>query len=251
MANPLLDAHFDRERAPAHTVPATAARAMTMRDTATRGLVCVALTVVGGIVGWSSVDRVPAGVAEYPTWLWGALVVALAVAIAAAVNPARAAPCAVVYALSQGAVLGGVSAVFQARFDGVVLQAVALTVVTFAAVLVLHGRGPMRTSARAPRMLFAGVVSLVTVYALTALVNGLTSGVAYLHQARLLGVAVALVVGCLASVNYVLDVDVVEEGVAAGRPEPMAWYAAFGLTVTLVWCYVSVVRLVALLIARR
>jgi uncharacterized YccA/Bax inhibitor family protein len=60
-----------------------------------------------------------------------------------------------------------------------------------------------------------------------------------------MGIAFSLVVVGIAALNLVLDFDFIENGVAAGAPKWMEWYAAFGLTVTLVWLYIEILRLLS------
>jgi len=253
VANPVLEVRFADARADARAdAPGGAGRrAMTVQGSVVRSLSFVALTIAGGVAGWASVARVPAGVAEFPGTLWVVGVAAFVLAVVAAVNPRAAGPCGAGYALGQGAVLGGVSAVYQTRFDGIVLQAVAITIAAFLAVLVLRLAGVVRATGRFRRIVFTAMSALLLVYLCTWLVDLLTPGVPYAHEARALGVGLALLVCVLAAANFVIDFDAVEAGAEHGAPQYMEWYAAFGLTVTLLWLYVSVLRLLAMLAARR
>ena len=62
-----------------------------------------------------------------------------------------------------------------------------------------------------------------------------------------LGILLCLAGVAIASFSLVLDFDMIERGIAAGAPEQEAWRAAFGLTVTLVWLYLELLRLLAIL----
>ena len=61
----------------------------------------------------------------------------------------------------------------------------------------------------------------------------------------LLSVGISLIAIVLAVLNLILDFDYIEKGVAMGAPASESWRAAFGLTVTMVWLYVEILRLIS------
>ena len=69
----------------------------------------------------------------------------------------------------------------------------------------------------------------------------------YSDEFRTIGVGVTLVAIVLAALSLVLDFGTIEAGVQAGAPKELEWYLAFGLMVTLIWLYVSILKLLALL----
>ena len=89
-------------------------------------------------------------------------------------------------------------------------------------------------------------------YALSSLVNlflmlfGVTDSMFGL-RAGWMGVAIGLVAVFLAAFSLVMDFTAIEQGVRAGAPKKYSWSAAFGLTVTLVWLYVEILRILAIL----
>ena len=72
----------------------------------------------------------------------------------------------------------------------------------------------------------------------------------FLHDAGPVGIGISLVIVGVAAFNLLLDFDFVERGVAAGAPAKTEWYAAFGLLVTIVWLYLELLRLLAILQGR-
>jgi uncharacterized YccA/Bax inhibitor family protein len=58
-----------------------------------------------------------------------------------------------------------------------------------------------------------------------------------------MAVVFSLVCIVIAAMNLVIDFDVIEQGIRHGAPQKFAWYAAFGLTVTLIWLYIEILRL--------
>lgn len=151
------------------------------------------------------------------------------------------------YAVAEGVVLGVLSAVFEARYPGIVVQAVLATLVTAGVVLALYRLRVVRATARFTKIvLFAGVGYLVfllvnLVFALSGAGDG--AGV-YGSPWGLLFAAFGAV---LAAAFLVLDFGAIEQGVRSGAPQEMEWRAAFGLMLTLVWLYVEMLRVLAIL----
>lgn len=151
------------------------------------------------------------------------------------------------YAAFEGLFLGAISAVFEARYDGIVIQAVLATVATFTAVLLLFKSGKVRNSPKFQKIVLTALVG----YAIFSLINlvlvmtgvmdgwGLRSGP--------LGILIGVAAVVLAAATLVIDFDGIQKGVLRGAPAKYAWQAAFGLAVTLVWMYLEFLRLLAIL----
>ena len=151
------------------------------------------------------------------------------------------------YAAAQGVFLGGISALFEAQWQGIVMQAVLATVATFAACLVLFRSGKVRVTPKLTRWLMVAMGG----YLLFSLVNvGLTwFGVldGWGMRSGPLGIVIGLVAVGLAAFMLIVDFDSIKRGVEQGVPAKFAWSAAFGLVVTLVWMYLEFLRLLAIL----
>jgi len=150
------------------------------------------------------------------------------------------------YALAEGLFLGAVSAFFEIRFPGIVMQAVGLTFGTLFALLMAYRSGLIK----ATENFKLGVVAATGAIALLYLVNlGMHlfgfEGMGFIHDSGPLGIGFSLVVVVIAALNLVLDFDFIENGVEHGAPKYMEWYAAFGLMVTLVWLYLEMLRLLS------
>lgn len=155
------------------------------------------------------------------------------------------------YALLEGLFVGGISAFAEARFPGIVMQAVALTFGTMGALLLAYRSGLIRASENFRLGVFAATGAIALLY----LVNmGMRlfgfEGMAFIHESGTMGIVFSLVVVTIAALNLVLDFDFIESGVEARAPKYMEWYAAFGLLVTLVWLYIEILRLLMKLQSR-
>jgi len=154
------------------------------------------------------------------------------------------------YAALQGLFIGGLSWVIDANLQArnlgsVSIQAVIATVATFAVMLVLYRSGAVRATPKFRRILIGAVLG----YAVFCLINFVFSlfGAGLGLWSGGLGLAVGAIGAVLASLSLVLDFDFIETGVKNGIPQRYAWTAAFGLTVTLVWLYVEMLRILSIL----
>jgi uncharacterized YccA/Bax inhibitor family protein len=155
------------------------------------------------------------------------------------------------YAALEGLFVGGISAMFEASFPGIVMQAVMLTMGVLAALLMAYKSGLIK----ATENFKLGVVAATGGIALLYLVNmGMRlfgfEGLGFIHESGAMGIAFSVFVVIIAALNLVLDFDFIESGAEAGAPKYMEWYGAFGLVVTLVWLYLEILRLLAKLQSR-
>ncbi|MFZ5870263.1 MAG: Bax inhibitor-1/YccA family protein [Actinomycetota bacterium] len=149
------------------------------------------------------------------------------------------------YAAFQGVFLGGISAVFEAQWNGIVAQAVVATLGTFGVMLALYKSGKIRVTPKFQRiMLFA--VGGYMIFVLVNLAFALFAGES-LRGFGPLGLLIGAVGAVLAALMLTLDFDFIDKGVQQGIPAKFAWTAAFGLAVTLIWLYVEFLRILAIL----
>ena len=182
-----------------------------------------------------------------PLWIGGALgglVVALAVIFMKTISV----PLIVLYAVLEGGFLGAFSQVMEQRWPGIVMTAVVATLCTFAGMFVGYRFGLIKVTSRSRKifgMMLIGYVlfSLVNVI---ALMFGWTSGWGF-GGSGILGIAISLLGVGLASYSLAVDFDDIAKAVRAGMPEKISWKLAFGLIVTLVWLYLEMLRLLAIL----
>jgi len=162
------------------------------------------------------------------------------------------------YAVAQGVFLGGISAFFEAMWPGIVFQAVLATVATFAVTLVLYTSRIIRVTSKMRRFFMIALLG----YLAFSLINfglmlfaGDNFGAFGLRSVEVdipilgtmpIGVIIGVVAVVLATISLLVDFDAIERGVKQGVPERFAWTAAFGLTVTLVWLYLELLRLLAI-----
>ncbi len=148
------------------------------------------------------------------------------------------------YAAAEGLFVGGISLIFETVYPGIVIQAVLGTLGAFGAMLALYKFNVVRATPKFTRtLMIAGAGYLV--FGLINLVVSLVTGSSAYNSP--IGWAIAAVGVVLASFFLILDFDFVEQGIRNGLPQQYAWTAAFGLVVTLVWVYIEILRLLAIL----
>jgi uncharacterized YccA/Bax inhibitor family protein len=154
------------------------------------------------------------------------------------------------YAALEGLFLGGISAVFEARFPGIVIQAVALTFGTLFSLLLAYKSGVIKPTENFKLGIVAATGGIGLIYFVTIILGFFGIQMPFIHDSGILGIGFSLFVVVIAALNLVLDFDFIENGAEAGIPKYMEWYAAFGLLVTLVWLYIEILRLLSKLYSR-
>ena len=225
---------------------------MTMNGTIARtGLLLVLALITGGWV-WhrfaeAARDAGPqAALAAISPYLLGGLVAGLVLALATCFARRWAGITAPLYALAEGCALGGISAMLEMRYPGIVLQAVMLTAGVLAAMLLLYRSGVIKVTDRFRLGVVAATGAIALLYLVDLGLRAFTSiQIPFIHESGALGIGFSLLVVGLAALNLVLDFDMIERAVAQGAPKYMEWYGAFGLMVTLVWLYMELLRLLS------
>lgn len=231
------------------TSPIASTDTMTVSGTVWATAALLVLVVGAGVFGWNSVD-VTAETASLPGWIFPVVLGALGVAILTIFKPDLARFTSPVYALLEGAFLGAISGLYNAAYDGIVVQAVALTLGVFAIMLFLYGTRIIKVTEKLRMGIVAATGAIALVYIANLVLSLFDAEVPFLHDTGPLGIGISLVIVAVASFNLLLDFDFIERGVAAGAPRKMEWYAAFGLLVTIVWLYLELLRLLAKLQSR-
>jgi uncharacterized YccA/Bax inhibitor family protein len=224
---------------------------MTVGGTAAASGVLLVLLVAAGAVGWNLVDVDPTSqTVNFPGWLFLPLLAAVGVAFLTAFKPHLARFTSPVYAILEGLVVGAISHVFDARYDGIVVQAIGATIAVFAVMLALYGLRIIRVTERFRRIVIGATLGVVLLYGVSLLLSLFGHTPSFIYDSSLLGIGLSIFIAGLAAFNLALDFDMIEKGSNMGAPKYMEWYGAFALLVTLVWLYLEMLRLLARLRSR-
>ena len=158
-------------------------------------------------------------------------------------------PLVLAYAAVQGIAVGGISAVYQDAYNGIVVQAIVGTVAVFGAVAWGYKSGRLRATPRFTKVVMFGFVGLFAVVLLNLVVGLFGTGDPLGIRGGNTGLSIlfSLAFITFGALTFVLDFDQAERMVAAGVPEKESWRIAFGLVVGLVWLYLEVLRLLSYL----
>jgi len=223
-------------------------RAMTLEDVVTRtGILFAVLLVTAVPLFFAMTTGVLAlGTGILLTFAGAiiALVLGLVVAFSKSVKPGLM----LAYAAFEGLFVGGISAFYTVTFgNGLVPQAVLGTLVAFTAMLVAYRSGLIRATKRFRKILMIAAIGYLAIGLINLVAVAVFGTGSAFFDTGLLGVGLSLVGVTLASLFLVLDFDFIEQGIRNQLPQQFAWSAAFGLMVTLVWLYLEILRLLAIL----
>ncbi|MFJ7913167.1 Bax inhibitor-1/YccA family protein [Kitasatospora sp. NPDC096204] len=218
--------------------PAATGR-MTLDDVVARTAMTLLTLVVAGAVAWFALPFENFGFAIAASLV--AMVVGLVVSFKRSVSP----PLILTYAALQGFAMGAVSHAFNTMLNGIVIQAVLGTAAVFGAMLFAYKSGRIRVTARYQRI----GISIALGFVLLMLVNvvAMAFGADMGLRSGPLGIVVGLIGIGLGAFFLSLDFAAIEEAIAQGAPQRESWRAAFGLTLSLVWIYMEMLRLIAIL----
>jgi uncharacterized YccA/Bax inhibitor family protein len=150
-----------------------------------------------------------------------------------------------IYALLEGLVLGGLSAVMDLRYPGIAIQAVGLTFGTLFVLLLAYRSGLIQVTQKFRLGICAATGGIMIFYLLEMVLGFFGIQFTTINGGGFIGIAFSLFIVAIAALNLVLDFDFIERGVQYGAPKYMEWYGAFGIIVTLVWLYLEILRLLS------
>lgn len=218
---------------PTYSEPISVGQRLTMNDVLVKTAINLGLVVVGAVVAWYVPMLMLLG-------LLGGLVLGLVNSFKQKVSPILV----MAYALMEGMMLGGLSALVNLRYPGTAIQAVLATIVVAGVTLALFANGKIRTTPKLNKIFMIGALS----YLGYGLVSMLTAGIFGFSLNSMsiggipLGLPIALIAVAMATYSLLIDYTTTAEAVDAGLPQSESWRLAFGLTASLVWLYVEILR---------
>ncbi len=235
---------------------------MTLQGTVNKTFILLVLLVMSASWVWGKVVQpapilegvegatqgVPPGV--FPLMMVGAIG-GFIVAMVTVFKKEWVAMTAPVYAILEGLFIGGISAIFEISYPGIVVQAVALTFGTLFCLLAAYKSGLIKATENFKLGVFAATGAIGIIYFVSIIMGFFGASIPMIHSSGPFGIAFSLFVVTIAALNLVMDFDFIESGSEMGAPKYMEWYGAFGLLVTLVWLYIEILRLLAKLRSRR
>ncbi|QZY52742.1 Bax inhibitor-1/YccA family protein [Leucobacter tenebrionis] len=240
---PVTQAGFGGEQPPVVT---PSERPMTYENTISKTIGLFLIVLAGAAVGWFM-----------PILMLPGMIVGLVLGLVNSFKKEPSVPLIVLYAVFQGLFLGGLSGLMEGMYPGIVTQALIGTFAVFGVTMLLFRSGKVRTSPRMTKIVLIAMVG----YLVFSLINvgmmifgsgdvaqsawGMRTGI------EVFGIPLGIIVGVLAvflaAYSLVMDFELIQNGVQRRVPEKWGWTAAFGLMVTLIWLYVEILRILAIL----
>jgi uncharacterized YccA/Bax inhibitor family protein len=219
--------------------------AMTMQGTVVKTGVLLFLALL--TAGWTWIQFYKSGgnIAVVTPWLWVGMIGGFILAMVTVFKPVWCTVTAPLYALLEGFFIGGISAMMEASFPGIVIQATLLTFGTLFAMLAAYRSGLLRATENFKLGVIAATGGIALVYLTTFILSFFHINVPFIYGSGWAGIGFSLFVVVIAALNFVLDFDFIENGEKQGAPKYMEWYGAFALMVTLVWLYIEILRLLS------
>jgi uncharacterized YccA/Bax inhibitor family protein len=231
---------------------------MTIGGTITANAVLMILLVGSAAYGWSLVTPAQPVVNEltgvitypmpsFPVWMWGVLLGAFALGMVTSFVPKAARITAPLYCLGYGLFLGALSSIYNLYYNGIVTQAVFATIGIFTAMLILYATRIIKVTNKFVMIVVGATFGIFLMYMFAMIASLFGAKVSFLNDGSPLAILISVGIIIVAALNLAIDFAFIEKASAAGAPKYMEWYAAFGITVTLIWIYLEVLRLLAML----
>jgi uncharacterized YccA/Bax inhibitor family protein len=223
--------------------PAAGSGVMTVQGTVNKTAILLLLVIGAASYTWSLYFS-GNGEALMP-WTFGGAIGGFIIGLVTTFKKPWSPVTAPLYAICEGLFIGGLSSIMEARFPGIVLEAVMLTFGTLAALLAAYKTGLIVASDKFKRGLIAATGGICLVYLATMILGFFHVSVPFIYGSGVISIGFSIVVVIIAALNLVIDFDFIEQGAQYGVPKYLEWYAGFGLLVTLVWLYLEILRLLS------
>jgi uncharacterized YccA/Bax inhibitor family protein len=154
-------------------------------------------------------------------------------------------PLVVIFAALEGLFIGVISRVYETQFQGIVTQALIGTGVIFGTMLIAYRSGRLRATPKMRKIVISTLMGVVALSLVDLGLRAFGSNLPILNDATPLGILVSVAILVVASLQFILDFDYIEQAIAAGAPRSEAWRASYGLLVGFIWVYLELLRLLS------
>ncbi len=226
-------------------------RAMTIDDVVTKTGMTLGVLALTALVSYFLVNNDPS--LASPFVIVGGLVGLVLVLVATFGRKMDNPAIVLAYAAFEGLFLGALSFMFTAPIEAaggvsasvLISQAVLGTFGVFFGMLVVYKTGAIRVTPRLTRMIIGALIGVVVLALGNLVASFFIDGGLGLRDGGPIAIIFSLVCIGLAAFSFLLDFDAADQLIRAQAPEKAAWGVALGLTVTLVWLYVEILRLLS------
>lgn len=225
---------------------------LTLNDVIMKTAMSFAVLLVGAVIGWQITD-------DMPGIFFVAMIVGFGLAMVNVFKKQVSPALVLAYAFVQGVFLGGISYTYNLwvqsvnpEYTGLIGQAVLGTLVAFGVMLAVYQSKIVKVNGKFMKIMMVAMISylVIALISLVAALFGVGGGFGFYGMGGF-GIALMLFAVGLAAFSLLLDFEAIKQGIAMGLPEREAWRMSFGLMVTLIWLYLEILRLLAIIAAGR
>lgn len=214
---------------------------MTVSGTINKSFLMLILLIASAAITWTMTFN-----GQPPmVFIFGGAIVGFILVLIATFRPQSSGYLAPGYAIFEGLFIGGVSAIFETMYPGIVIQAVSCTFVTFMVCFGLYKYEIVKVTERFKSVVVASTLAIATYYIISWLLSMFTSFQPIHYRNSMFSIGISAFVIVIAALNLFLDFDQIDKGVQQKMPKYMEWYGAMGLMITLVWLYIEFLRLLS------
>lgn len=250
-SRPSYSEHQGYSEHPGYPQSSSSDRPITIDDVVTKTGITLGALIIAAIASFFVTAGSPTLAGPL---FFGGLIGGLVLGLVLSFTQLKFNPVAVIaYAVFEGAVLGTISQMFSGlEFSGtsgstLVTEAVLGTIGVFAGMLVVYKTGAVRVTPRFQRMMMGAFIGLMVLILGNFVAGFFHAGGFQLYTGGPIAIIFSLVCIGIAAFSFLLDFDAADQLIRAQAPAKMAWGIAFGLTVTLVWLYLEILRLLSYL----
>ena len=219
-------------------------RVMTLEGAINKSGILFIILLIGATMTWYQ----PAG--SVNGWMMLGVFGGLIAALVTIFKKEWAPISAPIYAFLEGLFLGGISSIYASAYNGIVINAVALTFGVMAIMLFLYRTEIIKVTKKFQTGLMAATGGIAIVYFASFILSFFGINLSLIHGSGLFGIGFSLIVVAVAAFNLIMDFEFMYQGAQHELPDYFEWYSAFGLMVTLIWLYIEILRLLSKLQSR-
>ncbi len=209
---------------------------MTLKGAINKTYILTGILLIAAMIGFTMPS---------PLFLIGGAIGGFIVVIISVFKKEKSAVLAPIYAILEGLFVGAISAIYATAYNGIILQAIMLTISMLIIMLVVYSSGWIKVTNKFRIGVFMATGGVMLVYLLSFVLSLFGINMPYIHESGTIGIILSLVIIGIASLNLLLDFDNFEKGAQYKLPQYMEWFFAMGLLITLVWIYLEFLRLLA------
>lgn len=217
---------------------------MTLKGTMNKFGVLIALTIASTMFAWTQIYKG----SDPRTLIITGGIAALVVAVILIFKMKWAPFLAPAYAIFKGLVVGAISALYNIQYNGLPVQAIALTLLVTLVMFLIYRYRIIKVTNKFRTVIVVATGAIALFYLiqfLTYSIGGTAIASSFTNSATPLSIGFSILVTALAAFNLLLNFDTIEKGIEVKAPKYMEWYGAFGLLVTIIWLYLEILRLLS------